>query len=164
MTKARAVLLMLAVVLMPFELGADPPSIVLRDGGIEFPDGTVQATSATVDPPATLTVNVDCASGDSINGALATPAGKLTVKVTGICSENVAITRDDVVLAGSNAAADGIHGVATGAGVEPPVVLIENAANVGLEDLAIALGPHDGIDIRNGRVELANCVVDSNAG
>jgi hypothetical protein len=75
------------------------------------------------------------------NEALQTPADELTLQINGVCNENVVIRRDGVFLEGSDKATDGIHGVATGADIEPPVIRILGAVNVQLENLSIANGP-----------------------
>ncbi len=59
----------------------------------------------------TATVAVDCTKGESINVALTkSPAVRnLTIEITGICTENVVVTRDHVTLHGTNPANDGIQ-------------------------------------------------------
>jgi hypothetical protein len=57
------------------------------------------------------TVAVDCTKGESINAALTKNPGvrNLTVEITGMCTENVVVTRDHVTLHGTNPANDGIQ-------------------------------------------------------
>jgi hypothetical protein len=90
-----AVVTTFQVVLFP--LAAQEPSIVMKDGGIEFPDGTVQETSAG---PRTLTVAVNCSAAESINEALERKAEELIVEITGSCHEDVVIERNNVTLRG----------------------------------------------------------------
>jgi hypothetical protein len=57
------------------------------------------------------TVVVDCTKGESINQALTkSPAVRnLTIEISGLCTENVVVTRDHVTLHGTNPANDGIQ-------------------------------------------------------
>ncbi|MBI2835747.1 MAG: hypothetical protein HYX76_15105, partial [Acidobacteria bacterium] len=69
-----------------------------------FEGGTTNAqTSATV--------KVKCAQGDSINKAIGQHpnAESLVVEISGMCSENVVVTRDRVTLRGTDPAGDGIQ-------------------------------------------------------
>lgn len=142
---------------------AAPPSVVLPDGGIQFPDGTLLESAATIDPPDTMTVVVDCGIGETIADALETPARELTVEVNGVCNENVLIRRSDVTLTGSDKTIDKIHGVTTGAEIEPPVVWILDAVNVGLEHLTIESGARNGIIAQASRVDLTDCSIENNS-
>lgn len=56
-------------------------------------------------PANTTTINVDCSS-ETISNALnnASPIGHLTIEVSGSCSDNIIITRDNVALVGLNGA------------------------------------------------------------
>src|SRR5262249_26007 len=56
------------------------------------------------------TVTVDCAKGETINQALTkSPTMRnLTIEISGLCTENVVITRDHVTLHGTDPAHDGI--------------------------------------------------------
>jgi parallel beta-helix repeat protein len=87
-----------------------------------------------------LILNVNCASGDRIASAL----GRLNVLdrrmviiVTGTCTENVTIERDDVVLRGQGSGA----GVSA-ADPSKPAILINGARRVAVEGLTVAGGLH----------------------
>lgn len=85
-----------------------------------------------------LVLNVDCASGARVGQALSRTTlfdRRLIVVVSGTCTENVTIERDDVVL----------RGVASGSGVSgadatKPTILINGARRVALEGLTVAGG------------------------
>ena len=101
------------------------------------------AVSALTD----LVLNVDCASGSRIGQALNRPTlfdRRLVVVVSGTCTENVTIERDDVVLrAGSSG------GGITSADSTKPVILVNGARRVALEGLVVT-GGRDGIRIASG--------------
>ena len=156
-------LLSLWIISTPEGLSAGQPTLMLEDGGIQFPDGTVLDSAAAVDPPATVTVAVDCGIGESINDALETPADDLTIQITGICSENVVVKRDNVSLLGSNKTTDGIHGVTTGGTPEPAVLEIFRSSNVTIKNLTIANGGNDGIWAQGSRVLMDHVTVTGNA-
>lgn len=164
MRATRLVFLGLTAVFIPADLVAGPPILMLEDGGIQFPDGTVLESAAALDPPETVTVAVDCGIGDSIGDALETPADALTIQITGICNENVVIERSNVTLVGSDKTTDGIHGVATGAQFEPPVVRVLRSSDVQLENLTIANGPRHGVVTEYSKVAMDHCDVTGNSG
>jgi hypothetical protein len=60
------------------------------------------ASQVTFSEKTTATVRVDCVKGDSINAALLTntKAQRLTIDISGMCHENVVVTRDRVTLHG----------------------------------------------------------------
>src|SRR6185503_4060518 len=69
------------------------------------------ASQITLSEKTTTTVKVDCAKGDTINAALASnpKVQRLTIEISGMCHENVVVTRDRVTLRGSDPAHDGIQ-------------------------------------------------------
>jgi len=160
MRSSCSILFLLAVILMTAGLGAQTPSVVLPDGGIQFQDDTILNSAARIDPPATATVAVDCGSGDSINEALETPAVELTVEIDGTCTENVVIQRDNVTLRGDDESTDGIHGDDTGGGAT--VVRIVESMNVQIENLTIAEGVYSGLIALTSRVKMNHCTVTGN--
>lgn len=92
------------------------------------------AASALAD----LVVNVDCASGGRINQALNRPTvvdRRLVVVVSGTCTENVTIERDDVVLR-----AQGSGGGVSAADPSKPAIVINGARRVVLENLSVVGG------------------------
>jgi hypothetical protein len=140
---------------------AQDPSIVLKDGGIEFPDGTVQETSAVVtNPPPTLTVNVDCGSGDTVAEALAQPADQLTIEISGICTENVVVSRNHVTLRGTDPLADGIH-AEDGVSFPTPYALEVDGvqrATMRIRNLQLAGAPGSyPLGVYHSRVNVKNC-------
>lgn len=115
--------------------------------------------------PAAATVTVDCDQGDSVQDALATPAGQLTVQIRGICQEDVAVERDDVVLSGRDPALDGLRGAATALGypanVSHAVLRISGAERVRVENLSIADGVRNGIQVEDTSqaVDVVGCEI-----
>jgi hypothetical protein len=153
----------LGAVLVAGTLQAAPPALVLEDGGIEFPDGTLQETSATAPPPSSLEVAVNCTLGESINEALQVPAEELTVAINGVCNEDVIIRRDDVTLLGTSPAASGIHYGGTPNEPGLAVVRIWNADGVRLENLSVTGGVRHGVLAGNSTVTIDNCEVTGHA-
>lgn len=85
---------------------------------------------------APLFVNVDCASGQSIQAAInaAEPLRPLTVNIHGTCNESVSIHRDQVTLQ-ANAPGDGISGPSGQSAVQ-----LSGARNVNLVGLTLTGG------------------------
>lgn len=96
--------------------------------------------------PETLTVDVNCADGDTISQALERPAVELTILVSGTCTENVFITRDNVILRGTtlDEGDPTAEIVAASTDLEAPsfgvVVYVAGAQTVRIEDLKIRGG------------------------
>ena len=92
-------------------------------------------------PQTTATVNVDCTKGQSINKALEKhpKAKNLTVEITGMCSENVLVTRDLVTLHGTDPASDGISAVDNTESIDA-AVWVRGAHLVTLENLKLTGG------------------------
>ena len=96
--------------------------------------------------PETLTVDVNCADGDTISQALERPAVELTILVSGTCTENVFITRDNVILRGTTLDEGDPTAaiVAASTDLEAPsfgvVVYVAGAQTVRIEDLKIRGG------------------------
>jgi len=94
-----------------------------------------------------LVINVGCASGESIGRALSRPTvvdRRMVVVVSGTCTENVVIERDDVVL----------RAHVSGGGVNPadaakPAILVNGAKRVALEGLSVVGGRH-GVQVTGG--------------
>jgi len=114
---------------------------------IAFPSTTAAlAVAASIAWPTTalaltdLILNVDCASGGRINQALSRPTlvdRRLVVVVSGSCTENVTIERDDVVLR-----AQGSGGGVSASDASKPAILINGARRVALEGLSVTGGLH----------------------
>ena len=119
--------------------------------------------------PDTLTVEVDCAAGDTISEALEQPAVELIIEVSGKCIENVVMSRDNVTVKGVTADAE-IEGASDdflGLPHFGNVVLISGADFVTLEDLTISGGARHGVAITGfgfgEGVLVRNCVLRDNA-
>lgn len=110
-------------------------------GGFQFPDGTVQQTAAPAVPDA-LTVQVDCAAGETLTDALALPAEELTVEFSGSCEESLVLRRDRTRLRGTTPGAEIV-------GVEGNVVSVRGAIDVVLESLTVR-GGWDGVTVLTG--------------
>jgi parallel beta-helix repeat protein len=90
--------------------------------------------------PVPVAVTVDCSAGQSITNVLQTVSGSpLTITVSGVCSENVTITRNDVTLQGA-AAGSGI----TGPDTTQDTVVIQGAQRVALDSLTVS-GGYNGV-------------------
>lgn len=100
------------------------------------------------DVPLSQTILVDCSEGDSINEALKSPAGELTIEISGLCEEDVVIERPHATLRGSDPSTDGIQAVATLAG-NPlgAAVLIRGTHSVRLESLQLTGGARSGLNV-----------------
>jgi hypothetical protein len=161
MRKRAALCLLLPAALTPFSVWAATPTLVLENGGIQFPDGTIQETSAALaGGPATLTVAVDCGAGDSINAALKEPADQLTIGISGICAEDVVIRRNYVTLRGTDPLVDGI-GPAGELPSDRPLQ-VWNTFDVTIENLKLT-GGTSGIGIEGSfNVDVVNCRVEGN--
>ena len=109
-------------------------------------------------PPATATVNVDCAAGGTLSDALTTPAGQLTVVFTGTCVEDVAIRRGDVTLRGGapGATIDGSTPAANHA------LLVEGGLRVTLSDFAVRNSQGHGLTVSFSTVDAANLTISDN--
>jgi hypothetical protein len=124
-------------------LAAQPPG-GLPPGPPEVPPGLIGMGPGG--GPQSATVTVDCAAGDSIQGALNHRATDLTIVVSGICEEDVTITRDNVTLEGASGDpdVDGIRGV--GSNVPgTAVVRIVDADRITIESLGVLDGLRDGM-------------------
>ena len=161
-------LLYLVTILIPLAANAGPPPNAGPPGGNGPPGAPV---------PPSATVQVDCAAGDSITEALATPAIELTIEIDGFCSEDIEIRRDLVTLRGKNEdpGQDGIHGATpavslggTGIGeIFESVVLVRAGSGVHFADLFIGEGQANrpGVAIsENAVVTLSNTRVENNPG
>lgn len=108
--------------------------------------------------PASHTVNVDCAKGQSIQDALKRDADELRINVSGFCRENVIVRRSNVHLAGADPDLDGIEGFREGP--ESPLsaingaLTIDGAQNVQVENLGIRGNSRTGVIIRNSFAEI----------
>ena len=154
--------LTLVVVLMPAGLQAQPPSLVLGDGGIEFPDGSVLDSATAVNPPATLTVAVDCTAGDSISDALENEATELVIEISGFCTEDIDVRRDDVTFQGTDSATDGFSGPSPGSS-DSFLVDVRNASGITFRNLTFANSNRHGLFTFYSRdIVVESCVFKDN--
>ena len=171
-----AVVALFQVVVFP--LAAQDPSIVLKDGGIEFPDGTLQETSAG---PRTLTVAVDCTATESINEALDRTADELIVEITGSCHEDVVIERNNVTLRGVMPGATvvaasstaifldrvsrvSIENLSVQGGTGGPGILVSLSTAVSVSDLVVELGQSKGMTVLLSTVIVSDSIFRNNNG
>ena len=115
------------------------------------------AASAVTD----LVVNVDCASGENIARALSRTNvldRRMIIVVSGTCTENVTIERDDVVLRVTSSG-----GGVSAANATNPAILINAARRVALENIAVS-GGHDGVRITAGAAATIRSGSIRNAG
>jgi len=108
-------------------------------------------------PARAQTRNVDCGAGETIANALQGRPGTLTLIITGVCNENVTVTRDDVTLV---AGAGG--GTVNGADPSADTITV-SADRVRIDGLEVT-GGNSGINaIGAGNLKIENCDVH-NAG
>src|SRR5688572_12526718 len=125
---------------------------------------TATAPSAAAQAPA-ATEKVDCSKGESINKALSKHqgAGSLVVELTGMCQENVVVTRDRVTLRGTDPATDGIQAVGNVEQTDA-AVWVRSAQLVTLENLKLT-GGFTGLLATDTNVPfllVINCRLDGN--
>lgn len=134
-----------------------------QDGG---PPGGGPPGGAAPGPPvpAALTVQVDCAAGDSVAAALARPATELTIEISGLCTEDVTVRRERVTLRGTDPAADGLRGAGPGVLPADGVLRIVGARAVRIENLGVTGGARNGLAIvQSLGVTVVNCRISDNA-
>lgn len=123
-----------------------------------FEGGTTNAqTSATV--------KVKCAQGDSINKAIGQHpnAESLVVEISGMCSENVVVTRDRVTLRGTDPAGDGIQAALNASQIDA-ALWVKGAHLVTVENLKLT-GGFDGLlatEATTPFLVLSNCRLEGN--
>jgi len=151
------------------------PSGELLTTSVAYPGDDDDDDDDDDDELSVATIRVDCDDGDSINEALEKkPGSRLTVLIDGVCTENVVITRSNVILAGANplpnpGPTDKIQG---DPGADPSLVasgslvLIQGAENVTVRDLIITGGTGAGIWIVDSGLQEAvvvfNCELTNN--
>jgi hypothetical protein len=113
----------------------------------------------------TSIVNVDCNKGDSVNQALAKDPGirNLTIEISGMCHENVVVTRDHVTLHGTDPASDGIQ-ADLNSEITDVALWVRGAQLVTAENLKFT-GGFSGLlatDVGLTNLHLINCRLDGN--
>ncbi|MGZ8779690.1 MAG: right-handed parallel beta-helix repeat-containing protein [Thermoanaerobaculia bacterium] len=111
------------------------------------------ALGAKPSDPGSKTITVDCTKGQSVNEALADRTPSLTITLSGVCTEDVLITRDDVTIEGTGA----IVGAAGGA---PDAVTIRGASRVTLRGLTIQSNEGRGVRSEGSQVTLESMHLD----
>ena len=111
------------------------------------------------------TVKVNCAKGESVNKALTQfeTARSLTVEISGLCVENVLVTRDRVTLRGCDPATDGIEAEVNDDRADV-AVWVRGAQLVTLERLKLT-GGFSGLLATNvtlANLRLVNCRLEGN--
>ena len=122
-------------------------------------------TQSVVARAPTATEKVNCGKGESINKALARHPGAaaLVVEVSGMCRENVVVTRDRVTLRGSDPATDGVEATADAEQTDA-AVWVRDAQLVTIENLKLT-GGFSGLLASNVGVpflRLKNCRLEGN--
>ena len=111
------------------------------------------------------TVAVDCTKNESINEALTKyPAVRnLTIQISGMCHENVVITRDYVTLHGSDPANDGVQAEVSDE-ISDATVWVRGAELVTLENLKLTGGFSGLLASNTGltNLRLVNCRLENN--
>jgi hypothetical protein len=112
--------------------------------------------------PLTATVAVDCNEGQSITKALTRPAVELTIEISGICEEQVKISRTNVTLRGTTGpATDGIRAVA--GGFDRTALDVVGVNTINIENLSLTGGPTAGLGINASfGVNVVDCVIEDN--
>jgi hypothetical protein len=123
------------------------------------------ASQVTLSEKTSATAKVNCAKGDSINAALASDlkAHSLTIEITGMCRENVVVTRDRVTLRGTDPAQDGIQAVEN-TELTDAAVWVRTAALARIENLTLT-GGFSGLLGTNANlpsIQLTNCRLSGN--
>jgi|GEM_PF-2091852 len=123
------------------------------------------ASFVTHSEKSTATVKVDCTKGDSINKALTTnlQTAKLTIEISGMCHENVVVTRDGVTLHGTDPANDGIQAVVN-TDVTEAALWVRGAAQITVENLMLT-GGFSGLFVSDATIpvlRLTNCRLAGN--
>jgi hypothetical protein len=113
----------------------------------------------------TGTLTVDCNKGDSINQALTKSplVRNLTVEISGLCHENVVVTRDHVTLHGTDPANDGIQADLSDE-ISDVALWVRQAQLVTVENLKLT-GGFSGLLATNVTLDslrLINCRLESN--
>jgi hypothetical protein len=129
---------------------------------LSAPAGT---TVHSKDKPS-LTVKVDCAKKESVGDALAQnqTAQSLVVEVSGLCHENVVVTRDRVTLRGADPSVDGIE-AAESEEINDAAVWARGVHHLVIENLKLT-GGFSGLlatDASLASLVLNNCRLEGNA-
>lgn len=99
------------------------------------------ASPVTYSQRSSATVRVDCTRGQSINEAMTKKpkAYSLIVEISGMCRENVVVTRDRVTLRGTDPAGDGIQ-AEENTDLTDPTLWVRGAGLVNVENLTLTGG------------------------
>jgi hypothetical protein len=110
---------------------------IVGDASQCLPGENAVAFAAPAPPAGPTAVSVDCGAGQSVQQAIdqADPNQPLTVNISGTCTEQVGISRDDVML----------HANGDGSGIQAPVggfaaLALTSARRIGLDHLTLSGG------------------------
>jgi hypothetical protein len=118
----------------------------------------VFSASAKDKTPATATVAVDCSKGQSITEALNQRADRLTIEISGICEEDVLISRTHVTLRGTDPLTDGIRPAPDGP--KRQALNVVGVNNINIESLSLS-GADIGLAINASfGVFVDNCLIE----
>jgi hypothetical protein len=104
-------------------------------------------------------VTVDCSAGDTINGILdahTETLGALTIRVSGVCAEQVAITRSHVTLQGVNGAT-----IQQQPGVGTSVIVARGAGDVYVSDLRLVDGFSGALVTKGAHAVFSNVTIEA---
>lgn len=136
---------------------AKEPTIVADQFNLFYANPIKDKTAATV--------TVDCNKGESINQALTKNPTvlNLTVEISGLCQENVVVTRDHVTLHGNDPVNDGIEALVN-TEISDAALWIRQAQLVTVENLKLT-GGYTGLLATNvslANLRVINCHLDGN--
>ncbi|HEU4596714.1 MAG TPA: hypothetical protein VFS10_16370 [Pyrinomonadaceae bacterium] len=136
-------------------------ALLLLSACLLIPTALAPALAA---PPA-VTEKVNCHKGESINKALAkhSDAASLVVEISGLCKENVVVTRDRVTLRGADPATDGIEAIANVEQTDA-AVWVRSAQLVTVENLKLT-GGFSGLlatEVSVPHLRVNNCRMEGN--
>ena len=139
--------------------GAEGPAGPIGPSGPAGPAGA-QGPPGTAADFSPLEVAVNCTQGQSIQAALnQTPGRPVTVTITGPCTENVAIRRDDVTLQGA------VPGtVITAATNAQDTIGMDGARRITLTNLDVRGGLRAVVANRGSSVAMSGCTIQGSVG
>src|SRR2546421_7953048 len=138
-------------------------SLLLASASL-YPTALTPAAAAKDKP--SLAVRVDCVKGESVNDAISKnqTAQSLFVETSGLCHENVVITRDRVTLHGTDPDNDGIEADDDAENTDA-AVWVRGAQHVALENLKLT-GGFSGLTATDGTrptILVTNCRLEGNS-
>jgi hypothetical protein len=140
--------------------GAQGPPGPPGPQGIQGPVGPPGPQGPEGPPPnfSPLIINVVCPEQTITSALNQTPGRPLTINVTGPCTENVTITRDDVTLQGTGAT----KALITAANAALSTITLNGARRVTLDNLDVRGGSNGIAGVRGADFDLRNCTARNN--